>query len=47
MCVCGVGGNTPAYVLASTGKFEKIDTRFGTKLSGSRESIINKGKRHR
>lgn len=33
--VCGVGGSRPVYVLASTGMFEKIDTRFGTKLSGS------------
>lgn len=33
--VCGVGGSRPVYVLASTVKFENIDTRFGTKLSGS------------
>lgn len=43
--VCVVGGSRPVYVLASTGTFVKIDTRFGTKLSGSKESIINKGKR--
>lgn len=43
---CGIGGSRPVYVLASTGMFEKIDRRFGTKLSGSRESIINKSKRH-